>query len=549
MNPFRRTALVLPLLLLGCKAGPSAFDRRSGVDQHLEDTADVANLPHLPEAAEVEAYDMSPNGSEPPGASDAGSGAHEAMTAGSEAVAASGPGSQPPDPPPPSVVVDGEAPRFERPERVRGIYLNAWASGSRRRMDDLLDLARRTEINTFVIDIKDATGYVSHRTEVPMAREIGATGEVRIRDVRGLLARLHAEGIYPVARIVVVKDPLLSAAHPEMAVQDTAGGAFVDAKGIVWLNPYDRGVWAYHVALAAEVAALGFPEIQWDYVRFPDITADDKARTVYPGAGGVPKAQAIADFLAYSREALSDLDVTVTADVFGVTTSASRDVGIGQVWESVIGSVDIALPMVYPSHYWKGSFGFDSPNAHPYEVVKRAIEDALRRSAEVEGAGATRPWLQDFTLGPPRYEAPEVRAQIQAAYDAGVQEWILWNPGSRYTTDALEPEAGFEREPAMRIAGRIVPVSERWTVLDSIRLAKIAAETADTLTGAATADTVPVAVPADTVPMAVPADTVTKRPPPVDSVRGPGKPSDTVRVDTLRPGGPAARDPAGPTRR
>ena len=158
----------------------------------------------------------------------------------------------------------------------------------------------------------------------------------------------------------------------------------------------------------------------------------------------------------------------VTADVFGVTTSASGDVGIGQVWESFIDVVDVALPMVYPSHYWTGSFGYEEPNARPYEIVREALERALSRSARVEGAGATRPWLQDFTLGPPRYEAPEVRAQIQAAYDVGIEEWILWNPGSRYTEAGLEPVAGFAEEPLMRVGSEIVPVSQRFEHFDTV---------------------------------------------------------------------------------
>jgi hypothetical protein len=123
--------------------------------------------------------------------------------------------------------------------------------------------------------------------------------------------------------------------------------------------------------------------------------------------------------------------------------------------------------MVYPSHYWPGSFGFEKPNAHPYEIVRAALRDALRRSAEVEGAGLTRPWLQDFTLGDPPYDAPEVRAQIQATYDAGIQEWILWNPGSRYTESALMPEGGLPSwiDPVMRVGGKVVPISERFEVL------------------------------------------------------------------------------------
>ena len=365
---------------------------------------------------------------------------------------------------------------FTRPDHVRGLYVNAWSAGSRRRMAALIDLATRTEVNSFVIDIKDATGYVSHRTAVPLAHEIGATKEVRIPSMTWLLERLEEAEIYPIARIVIVKDPVLAAAHPELAVQDTSGGAWADNKGTVWLNPFSREVWDYHIDLAREVAAMGFPEIQWDYVRFPDAPASALGRAHFPGRDGRLRTEAIRDFLAYSREQLAAMGVEVTADVFGVTTSATRDVGIGQVWESFIDVVDVALPMVYPSHYWKGSFGYQEPNSYPYEIVRHALEDAIERSADMEDAGATRPWLQDFTLGAPRYEAPEVRAQIQATYDVGIEEWVLWNPGSRYTEAALEPAAGFAEEPLVRIANEIVPVSRRFELFDTVTVVEEAAE-------------------------------------------------------------------------
>ncbi len=453
--------------LVGCEAGPSAFQRDAG-DDPLPDTADVSSLPPVPIAAEVETL-AAPD-------TDTFEVAVGGVTSIVE-VSTADPGL----PPDSGVTADSLAEplaRFPRPEHVRGLYLNAWASGSSKRSAELIELAQRTEVNTFVIDIKDATGYVSHPTHVPMAREVGATEEVRIRDLPGLLDRLEAAGIYPIARIVVVKDPLVSAARPELAVQDTAGGVWVDSKGIVWLNPYDRRVWEYHVAIAREVAELGFPEIQWDYVRFPDASPSDHARSVYPGEAGQPKPEAIRAFLAYGREALADLDVQLTADVFGVTTSASRDVGIGQVWEAFIDVVDVALPMVYPSHYWSGSFQFDTPNAYPYEIVRAALRDALRRSAAVEGAGVTRPWLQDFTLGPPRYEAPEVRAQIQATYDAGIREWILWNPGSRYTVEALEPVDGFAEEPLIRVGAQVVPVSRRFELVERLPSGDVAPDSA-----------------------------------------------------------------------
>jgi len=453
------------------------------------DTADAATLPEIPDAPDVETVRLPAEEGNPEEASAARSPAATAPSA-----AAGGTDTRP------AAVEEGDAepPHFDRPEHIRGIYLNAWAAGSRRRVDQLVALAGRTEINTFVIDIKDASGYVSHRTSVPLAREIGATGEIRIANLPALLRRLKAEGIYPIARIVIVKDPLLTAAHPEMAVQTVDGGVFKDKKGIIWLNPYDRRVWEYHVALAREVIGMGFPEIQWDYVRFPDIPAAEKELVAYPGAGDMTRPDAIRSFLEYSRDELSKDGVRVTADVFGVTASASRDVGIGQVWESFIGAVDVALPMVYPSHYWEGSFGYRTPNAYPYEIVRRALGDALRRSRTVDGAGATRPWLQDFTLGKPAYTAAEVRAQIQAVYDSGIDEWILWNPGSHYTEEALEPDGGFTEEPSIRIADRIVPVSRRMAVLDSVRAAK-----ADSAAAVARADSARAAARADSARAAV----------------------------------------------
>jgi hypothetical protein len=358
--------------------------------------------------------------------------------------------------------------RFPRPLAVRALYVNAWAAGSTTRMRALMDIALRTEINAFVIDIKDATGFISHHTEVPLAHEIGATADIRIADLRGLLNRLEEERVYPIARITIVQDAILARYRPELAVTDTAGGVWMDSKGITWLNAFQRGVWEYHVAIAREVALMGFPEIQFDYVRFPDAPDDDMARAVFGGSDGRSKATAIRELLGYARSQLDDLGVEFTVDVFGVTTSAERDVGIGQVWESVIDRVDVALPMVYPSHYWQGSFGYQVPNAFPYEVVLSALRDAQRRSARVDGAGATRPWLQDFSLGQPPYTAAEVRAQIQATYDAGIDEWILWNPGSRYTEAALEPVAGFENEPLIRVGGTVTPVSRRQVVIDSV---------------------------------------------------------------------------------
>jgi len=206
-----------------------------------------------------------------------------------------------------------------------------------------------------------------------------------------------------------------------------------------WLDAHRAEVWRYAADLACEAVDLGFSEVQLDYVRFPD----EKRlwhEAVFPLAAGRPRAQVIRDQLAMTREWLRPQGVPVTADVFGLTTSDTTDMGIGQQWEQFIGAVDVVLPMMYPSHYAPGSYRIGNPNARPYDVIDRGLKDAKRRSVGIANAALVVPWYQDFTLGPPRYGAAQVRAQMQAGYDNGIMSWILWNPRSAYTVEALRKE-------------------------------------------------------------------------------------------------------------
>jgi len=132
----------------------------------------------------------------------------------------------------------------------------------------------------------------------------------------------------------------------------------------------------------------------------------------------------------------------VTFDIFGLTASATDDLGIGQVWEDFIAVADVVLPMVYPSHYYRGAYGFARPNAEPYRVVRMALREALDRSRPRGSSAEIRPYLQAFTLGRrlPRYTAFEIREQIRAAEELGITSWVLWNPRSVYQRDSLRPK-------------------------------------------------------------------------------------------------------------
>jgi hypothetical protein len=338
-----------------------------------------------------------------------------------------------------AAITDGVQ-RVQKPDVVRGIYLNAWAAGSATKLARLIALANRTEINAFVIDVKEG-GEVSYRSRVPLVRQIGAD-RAYIRDVRAMLSELAANNVYAIARIVVFRDQNLAAARPDWAVRHVNGGKWVDREGNAWVDSFNKDVWDYNIAIAREALELGFSEIQWDYVRFPDVPQSLMRTASWPARAGRTKADGIREFLLYSRAQLESYNVPVTADVFGLTVSVRDDLGIGQSWDKMVDATDVLLPMVYPSHFARGTYGVANPNASPHDIVLRAMQHAVRRTADVANAATIRPWLQDFTLGSPRYTAVHVRAQIDAVYAAGLKEWVLWNPASNYTETALREGDG-----------------------------------------------------------------------------------------------------------
>jgi hypothetical protein len=330
------------------------------------------------------------------------------------------------------------------PDTLRGLYVNRWAAlGSKLRQ--LMDVARKTEVNALVIDVKDDRGFVLYRSGVPLAREIGAdTADghwMSDAKVRAMLDTMIANGIYPIARIVVAKDPLLASKKLELGIKRKSDQEpWLDKNGRPWLDPHQTAVWQYAADLAREAYDLGFSEVQFDYVRFPD----EKrliSETVYPLANGRVRAQVIRDQLGLVRKNLKARGIRMTADVFGLTATDTTDMGIGQRWEMFIDQVDVVLPMVYPSHFAPGTYKLRNPNARPYQTIDHALKDAKARSATVANAAKIIPWYQDFTLGPPHYYAEQIRAQKKAGYDNGFQSWILWNPKSNYTLAALEPRS------------------------------------------------------------------------------------------------------------
>src|SRR6185503_13594373 len=241
---------------------------------------------------------------------------------------------------------------------VRAIYVNAWAFGTRK-FYQLVSLAETTEINAMVIDVKDDTGYLTYRSAVPVAVEIGANGQPRARGRPGeRVALLKARGIRPIARIVVAKDPLLAGKKASWAIQTASGAAWTDRKGTRWVDAFNDSVWVYAAALAEEAVRLGFEEVQYDYVRFPDESKARMAKAVFPARHGLESSrEGINRNLILLATRTRVLKVPFTIDIFGLTTTAEDDMGIGQYWEDLVARADVVLPMVYPSHYGRGVYG------------------------------------------------------------------------------------------------------------------------------------------------------------------------------------------------
>ncbi|MDR3256214.1 MAG: putative glycoside hydrolase [Endomicrobium sp.] len=315
---------------------------------------------------------------------------------------------------------------------VRGIHLSAWVSGSEKYRNVAAALFNNTELNTAVIDIKEYEGEV-YIDGIKIVNLNDAYVKA-IPNLEKYIADLKEKGVYTIARIVVFRDNTMTRKNPELAVKNPDGTIWVDRKGVAWLDPYNKNSWDYNLQIAQRAVNIGFEEIQFDYIRFPS-DGNTKNCCYSKPHSTVEASKALVGFLKEANKRLKakDKDAKISIDVFGLTTTASDDMGIGQKIVEMTQWVDYVSPMVYPSHYEKWNYGIVEPNKEPYKIVYYALEGALKRIPNEK----LRPWLQDFSLGY-KYGKNEVRAQVQACYDNKVGSWLLWNPRCIYTKDALK---------------------------------------------------------------------------------------------------------------
>ncbi len=358
------------------------------------------------------------------------------------------------------------------PTAIKGIYFTSWAAGTPSFRKSLSNLLDGTILNAVVIDVKDYSGRISFAIDDPEISAIGSY-EKRIPDIEEFIAELHKKGIYVIARVAVFQDPFLVKVKPKWAVvSSSTGKPWKDSGGSFWVDPTNKEIWKYIVAIARGSYAVGFDEINFDYIRFPSdgsvstavYSALPKGSYIYKPIENISasstivatsskivatstklvatstrifitgRSKVIRDFSAYLR---SELSMPISADLFGQVTSDTGDMGIGQVLENAMPYFDYIDPMVYPSHYINGFLGYEKPAKFPYEIVKYEMDQAVARSIAASSSPLLmRPWLQAFDLGAV-YTSEMVRAQIRATYDAGLTSWILWNAGSVYDKSAL----------------------------------------------------------------------------------------------------------------
>src|SRR3989344_3253851 len=321
------------------------------------------------------------------------------------------------------------------PQPLKALYMTRYVAGNKARRDELVSLAEKTEINAVVIDIKDYSGTISFTVDDSLLTSVGAS-ENRIPDIRAFLEELHQKGIYVIGRISVFQDPKLVEYRPDWAVlRESDGAVWLDRKGLSWIDPGAREAWEYTVALAKNAYAIGFDELNFDYVRFP--SDGDMNDIAYSWSDGRIKSEVLCEFFSFLVQELKPIGVILSADLFGMTTTNKDDLNIGQVLEVALAHFDFVAPMVYPSHYPTNFLGMQNPAAEPYRVIKYSLDRAWDRASTTPEK--IRPWLQDFDLGA-IYTAEMVRAEMQAVYDAGFTSWMLWDPSNRYTQDALLTE-------------------------------------------------------------------------------------------------------------
>ncbi|MBP5198226.1 MAG: sugar fermentation stimulation protein [Lachnospiraceae bacterium] len=342
----------------------------------------------------------------------------------------------------PDAATENEAELSEH-DPVHGVYLSAYVAGSTGMMDEIISKMDECAINAVVIDVKNDEGRVTFETGGELVEELGSC-EKLVRDMPSLVDKLHEHGIYVIGRFVTFREMYLKNVKPEWMIREN-GKVYTDKKGFCWIDPTNEEAWKYIEEIVSDCIDAGFDEIQFDYVRYGTGVKENMI-----GLDGEGKQEAITAFSAHMEEFFSELGKPYSLDVFGTVIGSDTDRKIvGQDYAGLSVHTDYLSPMVYPSHYYDGSYGIAYPDEKPYDTVRHAMDESndVLDAAKGEGKDVkaqVRPWIQGFTASYLshyiKYGGQQIRDQILASYEAGHKEWLIWNPSCKYPWDELTEE-------------------------------------------------------------------------------------------------------------
>lgn len=301
---------------------------------------------------------------------------------------------------------------------AKAMYLNAGTIGS---IDSYLKIAKENGVNAIVVDIKD--GALAYSSEV--AKEISPTAyKTAINDnslYKAAIDKIKEAGIYAIGRIVVFNDTHYAKDHPEDCINSTG-----------WPSAYSRNVWYYNVELAKEAAReMGFNEIQFDYVRFPENAYNlSVAKADFKNKYDEEKAEAVQNFLFYATDQIHKEGIYLSVDVFG-ECSSEYVTAYGQYWPAISNIVDAISSMPYTDHFGRSVDTW----TNAYQTVNNWAKGASARQKEIPTPAVARTWITayDTPYWNPKviYNASKIEDQVKALYDAGLDGgFITWNSAS-----------------------------------------------------------------------------------------------------------------------
>lgn len=343
--------------------------------------------------------------------------------------------------------LDEKKTKFYPKDGVKGLYFNTYSVNTPETYNKIMDLLESTDLNAVVIDIKDDWGNVTMNFDTD--DENIKYSKIDIVDPKALIEDFHSKGIYVIGRITTFKDSIITEKNPEWGFTLDDGTLWKNAHEEAFMNPFLKEVQDYDINIAKLAAQAGFDEIQFDYVRFAEgfeTFGDtlDYSRGEYEDNTeldeGEKRVAAITGFVKRAREELQSYNVPMSIDVFGYALQVRRAEGIGQDFDEMSNQTDVISSMIYPSHWGSWSFDIEKPDLEPYELVKRYLDEEKEVLSQLDHPPVSRPWIQDFTaswIGEGNwmeYDGEAVQAQIDAIYDQGLNEYLIWNANSEYSS-------------------------------------------------------------------------------------------------------------------